>query len=69
MSPWNSVTLRKEYKQRVLGTTVLRTVFEPKRAEVRDSKKLHNEAFRKFYSSPNIIQMITPKRVLRAELV
>jgi hypothetical protein len=49
-----SLTLREEYRLRVL-----RTIFGPKRDEVSGgSRKLHNEELHSLYSSPNVIRMI-----------
>jgi hypothetical protein len=49
---------------RVFENRVLRRIFGPKRDEVTgDWRKLHNEAFRYLYSSPNIIMMIKSRRM------
>jgi hypothetical protein len=48
---------------RVFDNRVLRRIFGPKRAEVMgDWRKLHNEEFHNFYSSPNIIRIIKSRR-------
>jgi hypothetical protein len=50
-----SLTLKREYKQRVFENMVLRKIFVPKRDEVTgDWRKLHNEDPHGLYSSPNI---------------
>ena len=44
--------------------TALRRIFRPKREEVRGEwKSLHNEELYDFFSSPNIIRVIKPRRV------
>jgi hypothetical protein len=51
-----SLTLKEEYKLRVLGNKVLGRIFGPKQDEVAGGwRKLHNEELRSLYSSPNII--------------
>jgi hypothetical protein len=49
---------------------VLRRIFGPKRDEVTGGcRKLHNEEFHNFYSSPNIIRIIKSRRMRWAENV
>jgi hypothetical protein len=49
---------------RVFENRVLRRIFGPKRDEVTgDRRKLHNEELHNLYSSPNIIDMIKPRRM------
>jgi hypothetical protein len=58
------VTLREEHRLRVFENRVLRRIFGPKRDEaIGDWKKLHNEELHSLYSSPNIIRMITSRRM------
>jgi hypothetical protein len=58
------VTLREEYRLRVLENRVLRRLFGPKRDEVIVGwSKLHNEELRDLYSSPNIIRIIKSRRM------
>jgi hypothetical protein len=58
------LTLREEYYMRGFENRVLRKIFGPKRDEVTgDWRKLHNEEFHNLYSSPNIIRMITSRRM------
>jgi hypothetical protein len=46
----------------MLGNSVLRRIFRPKRNEVTGEwRKLHNEELRGLYSSPNIIRIIKSK--------
>jgi hypothetical protein len=48
----------------VVENRVLRRIFGPKRVEMtRDWRKLHNEELHNFYTSPNIIRMIKPRRM------
>jgi len=50
-----SLTLREERRLRVFENRVLRSIFGPKRDEVRrEWGKLHNEELNDLYSSPNI---------------
>jgi hypothetical protein len=54
-----SLTVREEYRLRVLENRVLRRIFGPKRDEVTGGwKKLHNEELRNVYSSPSLIRII-----------
>jgi hypothetical protein len=53
------LTLREEHRLKVFENRVLRTIFESKRDEVTGGwRKLHNEEFHNFCSSPYIIRMI-----------
>jgi hypothetical protein len=55
---------------RVFEDRVLRSIFVPKRDEVReDWRKLHNEELHILYSCPNIIRLIISRRVRRAGYV
>jgi hypothetical protein len=48
----------------VFENRVLRRIFGPRRDEMRGyRRKLHNEELHNLYSSPNIIRMITSRRV------
>jgi hypothetical protein len=48
----------------VFENRVLRRIFGPKRDEVTGEwRKLHNEEFRDFYSSPNIIRIMKARRM------
>jgi hypothetical protein len=54
----------KIHRLRVLENKVLRRIFEPKRDDVTgDSRNLHNEELHNLYSSPNLIRMITSRRM------
>jgi hypothetical protein len=58
------LTLREEHRLRVFERRVLRRIFGPKRDEVTgDWRKLHNEERHNLYSSPNIIKLITSRRM------
>jgi len=50
-----SLTLREERRLREFHNRVLRTIFGPKRDEVRrERRKLNNEELNDLYSSPNV---------------
>jgi uncharacterized membrane protein len=52
-----SLTLSKEHRLRVFENRVLRKIFGPKRDEVIDWRKLHNEELHNLYFKPSIIRM------------
>jgi hypothetical protein len=57
------ITLREEYRLRVLENTVLRRIFGPKRDEVTGEwRKLHSGELHNLYSSPDIIRRIKSRR-------
>ena len=59
-----SLTLNEERWLRVFENRVLRRVFVPKRDEVKGEwRKLHNEALNDLYCSPNIVRVITSRRI------
>jgi hypothetical protein len=59
-----SLTLREEYKLTVSENRVLRRIFRSKRDKVTGEwGKLHNEELNDLYSSPNIIQGTTYRRM------
>jgi hypothetical protein len=63
-----SLTLREEHGLRVFENRVLRRIFGPKRNEMTGGwRKLYNEELHNLYCSPNIIRMITPRRMRWAE--
>jgi hypothetical protein len=65
-----SLILREEQRLKVFENIVLRTIFGPKRDEVRGGwRKLYNEEPHNLYSLPSIIKMITSKRMRWAEQV
>jgi hypothetical protein len=53
-----SLTLREDHTLRVFENRVLRRIFGPKRDEVTEWRKLHNEELHILYSSTNIIRQI-----------
>jgi len=59
-----SFTLREERRLTMFENRVLRRIFGPKRDKVTgECRKLHNEELQDLYSSPNIIQFITSRRM------
>jgi len=56
--------LREERRLRVFENRVLRRVFGPKRDEVIEEwGKLHNEELSDLYCSPNIVRVVTSRRM------
>jgi PAS domain-containing protein len=59
-----SLKLREVYRLRVYENRVLRKIFGPKREEViGEWRRLHNDELYELYSSPNIIRVITSRRM------
>jgi hypothetical protein len=59
-----SLTLRVEYRLKVLQNRVLRRIFGLEReGETRGWRKLHNEELHNLYSSPNVIRIIKSRRM------
>jgi hypothetical protein len=59
-----SLILREEHRLRISENRALRRIFGPKRYEMTgDWWKLHNEDLHNLYSSPNVIRMITSRRM------
>ena len=59
-----SIKISEECRLRVFNNTVLRIIFGPKRDEVTGQwRKLRNEELNDLYSSPNIIRVITTRRM------
>jgi hypothetical protein len=58
------LTLREGHRLREFENRVLEKIFGPKRDEATgDWRKLHNEELHNLYSSPNIVTMITLRRL------
>jgi len=56
--------LRDERKLRVFENMVLRRIFGPRRDEITGKwRRLRNEELNNLYSSPNIVQVITLRRM------
>ena len=59
-----SLTLREERRLMVFENRVLRRIFGPRRDEVTGEwRKLHNEELNDLNSSPNIVRVITSRRL------
>jgi hypothetical protein len=59
-----SLALREKRRLRVFKNRMVRTIFGPKRDEVKGGwRKLHNEELHNLYSSPSIIRMIKSRRM------
>jgi len=59
-----SLTLREERKRRVFENRVLRIIFVPRSDEVAGEwRRLHDEELNDLYSSPNIVRVITSRRM------
>ena len=59
-----SLTLREERMLRVYENRVLRRIFVPKRDEVtKEWRKLHTEELNDLYCSPNMVRVITSRRM------
>jgi hypothetical protein len=59
-----SLTLREERRLRVLVNMVLRRIFGPKEEELTGEwRKLHKEEHNELYSTPNIVRVITSRRM------
>jgi hypothetical protein len=59
-----SLTSREECRMRVFENTVLRRIFGPKRDDVTEEwRRLHNKEHYALYSSADIIQVITSRRL------
>ena len=51
-----SLTLRDESRLGVFENRILRLISGPKRNEIREWRRLHNEKLHSFYRSPNIVR-------------
>ena len=59
-----SLTLREELRLRVLENRVRREIFGSKRVEAtKEWRKLHNEELSDLYCSPNIVRVVTSRRM------
>ena len=58
-----SFTLREERRLRVFENRILRRIFEPKRDENGEWRRLHNEELHSLYRSLNIVRVIKYRRL------
>jgi hypothetical protein len=57
--------LTKECRLRVVENWVLKRIFGTNRVDVKGEwKKLHNEELNYLYSSPNIVRVIKPRKMI-----
>jgi hypothetical protein len=57
-----SLILREERRLKVVEHKILRRIFWPKRDEIREWRRLHNEELN-LYRSPNIVRVIKSRRL------
>jgi uncharacterized membrane protein len=55
--------LKEERRLRVFENRVLRRIFGPKKDEVTEWRKLHNEELNGLYFLPNIVRLIKSRRL------
>ena len=58
-----SITLREEYRPRIFENRILRRIFEPKRDENGEWRRLHNEKLHSSYRLPNKVRVIISRRL------
>jgi hypothetical protein len=58
-----SLTSGEEHRLRVFENRVSRRIFGPKREEDGSWRKLHNDELHSLYSSPNIVRVVTSRRM------
>ena len=58
-----SLTLRKKCRLRVFENRILRRIFEPKRGENGEWRRLHNEELHSLYPSLNMVKVIKSRRL------
>jgi len=61
--------LREERRTRVFENRLLRRILGPKRDEVTEWRKLHNEELNDLYCQPNIVRMIKLRGIRWSGLV
>ena len=58
-----SLTLREKCRLTIFENRILRRIFEPKRDENGEWRRLHNEELHSLYRSPNIGRVIKSRRL------
>jgi hypothetical protein len=58
-----SLPLREEHRLRVFENRIMRRIFGQSYEVIGGWRKLHNEVFLNWYSSPSIIRMVMPRRM------
>jgi hypothetical protein len=61
-----SLTLKEESRLRVFENRILKRVFGPKRDEIGELRRLHNDELHSLYSSPNVVRVVKSRRLRRA---
>ena len=59
-----SLKLREECRLKVFENRILRQIFGPKRNANREWRRLHNDKLHSLYRSPNMVSVITSRRLL-----
>ena len=58
-----TLTLREKCRLRVSENRILRQIFGPKRYEIGEWRRLHNEELHSLYRSPNMVMVVKSRRL------
>ena len=58
-----SLTLREEWRLKVIVKRILRQIFGPQRDENEERRRLHSEEFHSLYCSPTMVRVIKCRRL------
>ena len=64
-----TLSVPKDLKVRVFENSILRRIFEPKRDENGEWRRLYNEELHSLYRSPNIVRVIKSRRLTWATII